>query len=975
MESQRENYYILLELSIEPFEKNEAKIRSAIDNKKKAWSFTGSTNLTKLADIERVMLDSNLREKEIKRLISAKEERKKVLLNNLLLIGTDLDSRAIKKMARENKSYGISEKDIRILIDSVKKKNEDRKNIKIEFISVDDANTIDNHLKKINKKDLYQVLDVQKDISAKEMLRRAQMESTRLLEKGQKDTALDPIYQSLYGIILRLFKSEEDKKKYDNYLKLNLKGSQKLVNFYEMIDGVANANEKSIPSSKKIILLEQGVQTGIENVAQKITLYCSFKGYEEKLDVVVCEACGTENKAGASICSQCKKLLFITCANCGKKNGNTREKCISCGFTFSVAEEVSKLLNDARSALSHNDIQGAENLLTKSKALWAKHPDIAEIETNINERKDIFLQILEKIDDNIRNREYYAARNHIREAELKGFKVDNYTVLKINNKISEFEKNIEQCKKVSEEEAVFILSQITEEVSDSTEVRKLLNKYPPRMPVQITFSGNETGFIIKWSESVSKGNISYVLIKKKGGMPAAYQDGEVIYEGKNTTFTDAKVQKNTLYYYAVYAVRLGIRSELNVLSRAAVLIGNVENIKIIGGDSLLSVSWKRTDTIYQVNTQICQADFKPSDNNYRLVDNDRIDGVTIRGLQNGKRYYIKITALHTIAGKNFESESVIRSAVPDKPIKPLENFHIKRIGESYIATWEKVSKDVILFQSDRNPSYTVGYVYDINDVLRNMEKVIMHLKSSEEAEIKLKFTGAKYIIPGVISGTNVVLSKPYKMANIPDAQNGYVEKTASGSLYINFKWARSIKSALILYRYDQYPEGPKDSQANFIICTKEQYDSNSGVEIEDPKVCSYFISIYMCYEENSEKIYSDGLKVAFDNKDKQELFYQLEYKKTFFSKKRSLFLTVYNSDNKKFIMPPFILVAKNAVVPLNKDDGYRVSEVKTETIVDGKHTFELECNELAPKTKVKLFFERDADYHRFLLKKAGSNSI
>lgn len=62
-------------------------------------------------------------------------------------------------------------------------------------------------------------------------------------------------------------------------------------------------------------------------------------------------------------------------------------------------------------------------------------------------------------------------------------------------------------------------------------------------------------------------------------------------------YTDSNAPKNTVLYYSVFAVRIGVHSKATRLDEAVAIVGKVTNLKAIGGDEMVTLSWTKAPTV------------------------------------------------------------------------------------------------------------------------------------------------------------------------------------------------------------------------------------------------------------------------------------------------------------------------------------------------------------------------------------------
>ena len=979
----RDNYFILLELSFDPIVNDVAKINEATAKKQQQWSkdmvnpikkVKAAEYMAKLDDIKNVMLNEASRKQEADAAKKIQNEKLKELDSKLTLYsakGDELADKDLKILLKNFSPYGFTAE---MITQRFKKFAVSEEQDIGEVIDKSQANNIKNFFQQLDYKDytLYQFLGLSASSSCETLREAAENLKKKLLAKGEK-TGKDNAMQSLCGLCVVVFKEKASKKKYDNYVNLTKYGK---VN--DAIDEMANSNERKIQPKMKERLIDVAVseyKISVSEASIYINNYCSLQGYTLPENKIVCGLCHTENSVGTTTCSKCGKTLIIVCPSCQALNDNASKKCVKCGFDLSKMDLAVELIDKAKKALLEKKMDEVAEFIKEAKLYWPNHPDVISVENTSKEFRNKFGAIISAISQDINDKKYYSAEIKINQAKNDGFVIGNDVIAKVSSAIKNVEEKLSEIRKAEGDKAFNPLIALTDEISDSIEVAQLIQKYPPDSVSQLSAKRNASVVTSTWSASTSSGNLEYVLVRKENTYPNNTTDGTIVYKGKELSFTDAALEKSIVYYYSLFVLRVGVSSNATKVIEPVVIVDNVSNIKSIGGDGLVTLSWNKPDTVTEVKVWKYKGDSQPtSTEDFESVSSKRLDGATITGLENGARYWLRICAFHTISGLSYPAESSLINAVPQKPAIPLEHFTVLYKDEIFQAKWEQSEWDTILFYTQNKPDYAVGVIYNLNDLLGTYKKVDMSLKSLTEAEFTLNFIGECYIIPGVINATNVILNNAAYVSSVPPVKDISYDMNAAGTeLYVNFAWPKKIERTAMFYRMDTYPESPDDPLARKIECSKKQYESNEGILILNPVKGVYYTSIYTYYEGEGRRIYSEGIKTIINNEPQQDVYYSFKYKKALLSKKRTLYLTIKSSGT--FMFPQFTIIGKLKSVPLKRGDGDIICSVSEETEVKEHHTFEFDVDDIRSGTKLKLFFLNDKQYKRYKVLNEGINEI
>jgi len=980
-----ENYFILLELPFDPPESDTGKISEAISKKRAQWSRDQSNPVKKakaseylaaLEDIKKVMLDSATRQQEAIKAKQIKEDKTKELETKLSLYrskGSTLSDKDLKQLLKLFGAFGFTADEIKKLFGSGNKQTE--KINPSEVLDKTQVRNVQNFMQQLDMKGktIYDFLGLPSTSSCSQLCEVADSMKKKVLAKGDK-TGRDNAIQSLCGLCAVIFKDATSKKKYDNYVNLT-----KYPTVNDAIDELALGNRKCIEPQMKESLIDIAVSqyhTSVSDASIYINYYCEYMGYVLPENKIVCGLCNTENPVGTVNCIKCNKPLIISCPACSAENNNFAKACAKCGFDLTKRDNAVELLRQAKQKYVEKCLDEAERLVKEANNYWPNHEDILALEKTIQDERKKAADTIAAIMKDIQNKNIYAAQTKIDQAKVSGFTVNSSITNKVEMVLKEVESQLTVLRHASGDDAFNIAMKLSEVIADSDELNQNLKKFPPTEVPELSYNRVGDEITLTWQPSTSIGEISYSLVRKENSYPNELTDGVTIYTGHELVFTDRDVPKNTVLYYAVFASRIGVHSKARHLDEAIAIVGAVTNLKAIGGDEMVTLSWVKPPTVSEIRLyKFCGYERPQDDNQYELVPCTRLDGITINGLTNGMSYWFAISAGHTLNGRTYFSEKVYLSAVPQKPVEPLQNFSIQFTDEVFQAKWTQSDWDVILFYAKQKPEYAVGTIYDLNELLSKHEKIDINLKSLTEAEFRLNFVGECYIIPGVINASNVILNEAAYLSSVPSVKDVSCDiNSAATEMYVNFTWPKKIDRALLVYRMDSYPTGIDDPLAYKIECSKRQYEANEGILISNPAKGTFYAEVYTYFENDAHRIYSEAYRVLLSNELQREVLYILRYKKMgLFSKKYILSVEVLTEDS--CVFPAFAIVSKYKSTPLKRSDGDIVCSVSNDTEIKGSHVFEFEIQPLRPETRLKMFFLDDKNYKAFRIACKAGNSI
>lgn len=970
-----ENYLLRLELPFDPPETDPQKIKAQIEKKRGEWAASADNPafsqykkyISEIPEMEEALSDPVQRTKIAKEAIKIREEKKADLRNKFELLGsmTELSPKMVGKLKRQYGKFGISETDIKTIFNQVKNKEESQKIDTSKVLDPETAKRLEKMLKDVGKagNTIYDILGIRSRGSCAEIRDKASLESKKILAKGQK-SADDNAWQQLYGFIGVLFKDAAGKSKYDNYVNLT-----KYPKVNAAVDEAAKANKKNIVPKVKEALIDianKQYQLSVSDASVYIDNYCQYKGYALQDNKIVCGLCGTENPPGTVNCIKCGKPLVIICPACQAHNNNNAKTCAKCGFDLTKMDEAVKLIRQAHNEYAARHLDEAERLLKQANSFWPNRKDVEDLSKAVSVEREKAGNTVDEINSLIQTKKYYEAKRLIDRAKASGIVISSEIIQEVTSTLDQVEHLLEKMRQSEAEEAFTIAVQIHGIIADSDELNTALKNYPPQASVSVSGQRLGNAESISWRPSNSVGNIKYLLVRKEGSWPNSPQDGVVLYAGTGTGYTDNNIPKNKAFYYAVFAIRLEISSNAARLSESVVIVDQIKDVHAVGGDSIIQLTWSVPDTVTAIHVGMHAGTDRPvNPQEYEEVPCNRTDGLNLTNVSNGVTYWIAVAAVHTIAGKRYESDPVYVSAMPIHPADPLEEFKVSMHDNMFEASWKESEWDVILFWTDRAPEYRIGQVYSIDEIQTRYKRLNLKLKNTREGEFKLDAVGEFYIIPGVISSTNVVLNEPVVVSSVPPVSAVSSDvNNARTELYINFDWPKKVNNVEVFYRTDQYPEGTDDKLSNRITCSRKQYDNDAGIIMRNPPVGMIYAIIYAYVDSPQHRVYSDPVQAAFSNEEMKAITYSFRYKKGgLFSRKSSVEITITGQGS--FVFPGFIILTKFKSTPLKKSDGDIIYEHKEVSEVHGSISYSFDASVLRSGSRLKMFFINDKNYRLF----------
>lgn len=220
----KKNYFTLLEI---PANANTDQIKEAINKKKSQWQaetknprkqIQARKNISNIPEIERIMLDDDLREIERQKFVQVSKRIQNDIHNKISILETRgyITKEELSDLLNEAKGSLTKEEVISMIHVDIALDDHDNINNNIS-ITKEEKQLLESYFRSLSIDDmsLYNFYKVNKDSN---MVQVAQKELSTILQKGQKDLS-DEIRQKIAGLTKSIF--QNNKIGYDNFLKGN----------------------------------------------------------------------------------------------------------------------------------------------------------------------------------------------------------------------------------------------------------------------------------------------------------------------------------------------------------------------------------------------------------------------------------------------------------------------------------------------------------------------------------------------------------------------------------------------------------------------------------------------------------------------------------------------------------------------------------------------------------------------------------
>lgn len=989
----RDNFYILLELPVNPPEENPNKIEAAISKKRIEWSKLrnhptkgrkAQLYLGLIEQIRLVMLDGAQRrtEAELAREFFKEAEKKK---------NKDLDG-AIEILSSKGKITG---KEIENLVKKFPTipEAEIRKRIKVpiitdgkekpkfqkEILDPVKAKKISDALEILKKDSLYEFLNMEKS-STLQVLQSESKKKYAELRRNSIDSAESRAEEDLQGLCDDVFKTEDSRRAYDNTLALaglagldqsiELAGSEGKIS-PEVYDGLV----------KKGMSLGTGL--GKDDVCDHIEKICKKKNILIQAPVSLsvdrmkqCGVCGLVNPPSSHNCQSCGYHLEVECPKCKNTCPSRVYICAKCGFALGDMPNARRLIREGKFALAGGDVGLAFRLLKQAEVYWPGNPEAAATLQEIQFKRNTVEKLAQEIQEQLARRCYYQARQL-----LVGLKQSDpsHPALscerEINKKINAAEAWVKKARAfTSEDQVIDAYTAALGECKDCREAADGLSKLPPGPPIGLQAGASQRSISLQWSPCASKGEIAYRLVRKVKAPPSNVNDGDILGETAHTIFDDPDAEAGQFYYYAVFSVRGGVSSRDGAIAGPVMRVAEIDGLRITPADSCINLSWKTPNRARAIEVWRKEGAAPATPGDGRKLPGVRLDGVADAGLENGRLYgYLLITVFQDFRGENVLSSGITCQSMPVEPPQPVKDLAIKKRENNLLITWAPPLKGTVqLFHAAQPFQLTSGESLPTSSLSDLGASIPVQGKGSVLWPVS--FQGTVHILPVTVDGDIAVVGEAVAATSLSEVSD-LCGQIVSGGLYLEWTWPAGVQEVLVAYKHGISPDKPNDSAATQKLFTRKQYEKESGFVIRKLEDSDYHFTVFVVSGEGAQRVYSAGQKCLVVNGGLQEVFYEIKIIKGLFGKIKSATL-ILTSDKSNVGLPEAVLVKKSGNLPLRKTDGEVICTV-TKGAAVGKSpvVVEIPTVEINKNSYAKLFLSDDSQAQKYRLISPGKEKL
>lgn len=826
-------------------------------------------------------------------------------------------------------------------------------------IPFDKYNKAEQLLKPLSKKDLYDFLGgsdslSMKDLEDKNNQQYASSQKISDLKKKQSISGLCAVVKEL------ILSSPQSKKNYDNYLALKDEvwadfEKRKSVGIKEI-----NIDEYGKYAQKVVDILRVNVQEAEKMLAVGCKYFqLTIIGINEisggLYDVCPHPDCGLLFPKGAKSCPHCGKPLEVICWNCKQKTPLTKDDkgCPSCGATYhahSVYLAKSASL-DALLTKEGVDVAQLQTALLEVKNVvpdYASRTDstlylkVQEYEKVISARVKQEETIGASYRDEIAKiRELVSAKKYQSAFSIANSLSVKYGTYNLANSkkiladitlvLSNAQKQVDMAKAYTAQGnanmAIIASVKAIEICEDHIEARQILQKFPPK-PVsnlKAVLDGNKIR--LEWQDNIKQEFTTYTIIKKIGVAPVNAQDGALVDKGLSIKFfEDKNVISATPYYYAVFAERCGVVSQICATTQSVMAFADVANVQQVFANTGVKASWEAPQNVKSFEVWKKEGPVAP----LKAGDGVKIPA-DAKGFYDekcdGENSYL-IICNYLLNGKQIQSSGIRIVFKPFEKIMPLENIEIESIGpgkytfackEGYVGNVSLYyAKSKLPIQTD-----TITKFLDFDTVCKGLTKIATTLTVEGKIAFSIPQGQICQVYPIVTTEQLFIVSPPRLLNTVEGIKASHT--VANGVVTITGTLHPKAEKLIVKVSHDNHQEKIDGSGENFTFL-KDVFNKQGKVELKLKTNTVNYITLFAEITEDDVKTYSQPVKLnpPIDYREAVTVLYSMQYTTSAVRP----YKVVINFEADKPTEIPTLLLMKGYPRPMTKNAGELCERLK-----------------------------------------------
>lgn len=786
---------------------------------------------------------------------------------------------------------------------------------------------------------------------------------------------------------VQIFKDEKTKNRYDNSLKI-----ERLCDLFSLLKEMPKEMKKDAYIADICI---KKIQSYFPDPEMALAIYNKEAGngkqdpYEPDSGDFdfVCSSCKktTKIKYGTDKekckCLACGSPMFVKCRSCSNLIPAVADICPECGFNMVESKYFDRYFALAQSAMESMDIAEARKQFVLAKGARPGDPKLKTLEAEVNKAIQLYEAPLKAIRDLMNQGEFMQANRQMAAfcAKYSGVKVDDIKA-QIDKAIAEADRLFAQVDRQADPCGVCF--DILEKVKDYTKASDYIKGKKPRAVSNLvaTVSTKSNQITLQWSGTGER-EVSYCVVRKENSKPQSINDGNIVLKDQLVTqYADSSVSAGIVYYYAVFAQRIGTYS-VPAASTPCILFQELNEKHVVKNaeDGKCVLSWqlpRNCKGVRVLRSDNGKANMTPGQST-KVIAECAQNGYEDRAVTNGVRYEYRLQCVYNVEDGVIYSEGITFSIMPDGKPEPVTLVSANVKGENTVQiiwnfTHDTKNSTMDLYDIQTGLNVAAGTMYPVAELSKIGAKIGTVLDiSSKSCEMRIHQKKGYRLCAVTVKGeyaviSNCILFSNYRKVVIDKEKT----KITGGGLVIYLQ--DSFQHDLTYIRYaaatknnDMEPApwyGIEDA-SDMTRLSARAYIEDGAIRIGRVPERDLYISVIGEYIVGKDVYFSEPSRLRMSNKPKADISYRIVW--GLLNKKKNVKLVIEcNQDTE--LPEMFLCCNKTIRVPMSAKAPNNIMLCKIPEDMDYKahHRIEIEIPNTAwsavtKGNEIRLFIPED----------------
>jgi fibronectin type 3 domain-containing protein/ribosomal protein L40E len=651
---------------------------------------------------------------------------------------------------------------------------------------------IASNLKVLEKKDLYEFLEVKPNATLSQIEESAKAKFSAVTTNMHKTDPRVNATDVLVKQCTTIFANEEGRKRYNKAIEergfkevgkaiARMKGSTSFISAAQYRQFLETCSQGGIPRDKAEYL----IYTSAEKAGLEVD-----EGTVNEL--TTCRYCGALNERGTQSCRSCGMPVKVPCPKCGKESSEADYRCTKCGFSLIGMKDAHVFLVMARAALEANNPDDAEKQVQKANNYWPGNSEAGALMKEIGLKRVSQKGMLEKIGALCAKKLYYTAQQSVMELP-----VGNVLRKETIGAVETAEELLRKADAtVDANMKLDIYMQALEICADCKKAADKIKQTPPQAPTSLTATVMGANIRLSWQKAASN-HIAYQIVRKENAQPSSLSDGENLGITSNSSFDDDKATAGISYFYAVYS-----KCAEYVSTKAALLSSPVMRVEEID-PKIIRVNPQETslEFLFDFPRGLFAIEIYREEKLVKtLTGTSYIDS----GLATRKTYNYKFVGVyHDTLGNSHKSKGVVLQYTPMPKPQPVD-LKFQDGEKQAVLKWNTPSVgNLCIYYSDSPFKYNKNDVISIDTFKAERLNV-----TGNSCTINKDFNSERFFIPVTVQGNMGVVGNTISIISLSTLSGTSIERDEN-KIEVRWKWEGTY-SIRICYSIDDGNERVTD---------------------------------------------------------------------------------------------------------------------------------------------------------------------